>query len=101
MGQCVRSVHSKAECPGLRHVVHCMACLKRDSSAVGRASCSDDMDILWALFNRKTRLMTSSMGCPDKSISCNVVRSGSLSPVRNISVSSSGVGERVSCRRKL
>ena len=101
IGQCIHNVHSNAECPGLRHVVHCIAFLKRVSSVVGRASCSDDMDMLWVLSNRKTLLMTSSIACPDKSIRCSVVRSGSRSPVRNISVSSSGMAERVSCRRKL
>ena len=47
MGQCILSVHSNTECPGLRQVVHCIACLNRFSSVVGRASWSEAMDILW------------------------------------------------------
>ena len=46
MGQCIRSVHSNAECPGLRHAVHCTACLNRVSFVVGSASKSEVMDIL-------------------------------------------------------
>ena len=38
IGQCIQSVHSNAECPRLRQLVHCIACLNRVSSVVGRVS---------------------------------------------------------------
>ena len=46
MGQCIRSVHSNVECPGLKQVVHCTTCLNCVSSVVGSASWSEDMDML-------------------------------------------------------
>ena len=97
MGRWVWSVHSSEECAGLRQVLHCTACLKRVSSSAGRARRSDVIDMLCALLSRKTLLITSSLGFPVRSTTAKVVHGGSQSPVRNNSVSSSGVGERVSC----
>ena len=94
---CVRMVHSIAECPALRQVVHCIACRKRRSSSVGNVRWSAPIVSHELVFSISLTLsMTWSIVLVRKSITAHTVRRGSRSAARNIALASASGGARLS-----
>ena len=90
-------MHSIVECPGLRHIMHCIVGRNRRSSSVGSARWRAPI-INHELFlcMSMTRSMTWPIMLVRKSITAHTVRRGSWSAARNIAFASTSGGARVS-----